>query len=71
MIHSRGNPNIDITECFFTGRINPNEVTNTVMQYLHLNLNRDIHMEKTIDDDIADCLFSNGSFRVASGLVFR
>lgn len=46
VLHSRGNPNIGITECFLVGRINPNKVTNTVMQYLHLNLNQDIHMEK-------------------------
>lgn len=46
MLHSRDNPNGDITECLLVGRINPNKVTNTVMQYLHLNLNQDIHMEK-------------------------
>lgn len=71
MLHNRDNPNVDITECLLVGRINPNEVTNTAMQYLHLNLNQDIHMEKLYMMTLQIAFFSNRSFRVAAGLVLR
>lgn len=71
MLHNRDNPNVDITECLLAGRINPNEVTNTAMQYLHLNLNQDIHMEKLYMMTLQIAFFSNRSFRVAAGLVLR
>lgn len=46
VLHNRKNPNVDITEWLLVDRINPNKVTNTDMEYLHVNLNQDIHMEK-------------------------
>lgn len=71
MLHSRENPNVDITECLLVDRINPNKVTNTAMEYLHVNLNQDIHMEKLYMMTLQIAFFSNRSFMVAAGLVLR
>lgn len=68
VLHSRDNPNVDVTECLLAGRINPN---NTPMQYLRLNLNQDIHMEKLYMMTLQIAVFLNRSFRVAAGLVLR